>query len=55
LSDTFIKYQLKALIARNIWDLSKYFEVLTDVDDTLQRALDLIKKKNMYSELIKTH
>jgi carboxyl-terminal processing protease len=54
LSDTFMRYQIKALIARNIWDLSKYFEVLTDVDDTLQRALDLIKKKNMYSELIKT-
>jgi len=55
LSDVFMRYQLKALIARNIWDLNNYFEVLTDVDDTLQRALDLIKKKNMYSEVIKTH
>jgi carboxyl-terminal processing protease len=55
LSDVFMRYQLKALIARNIWDLNKYFEVLTDVDDTLQRALDLIKKKNMYSEVIRTH
>jgi len=52
-SETFMRYQIKALIARNIWDLSTYFEVLTDVDDTLLRALDLIKKKNMYSAVSK--
>ncbi len=54
LSENFMKYQIKAMIARNLWDISRYFEVLIDVDDNLQRALDLIKKKNMYSEVYHT-
>ncbi len=52
LSSAFVQIQLKALIARNIWDLSKYYEVLTGVDETLQEALKILNNRNSYTQLI---
>lgn len=53
LSADFINQQIKALIARNIWDLGKYYECLTGVDKTLQQALKILDKKSAYNDLIK--
>ncbi|MDP3461897.1 MAG: S41 family peptidase [Bacteroidales bacterium] len=52
-SEQFIRYQLKALIARNIWGMNEYYEVVADVDDTLLKAVEVIKKDKSYSEVIK--
>lgn len=41
-SKYYIDLQLKALIARDLWDMSEYYHVICDMDRTLQRALELM-------------
>lgn len=36
-----LRLQLKALIARNLWDLTDYFEVINERNDVVRRALKL--------------
>ncbi len=47
-SEPFIKAQIKALIARNLWQMSNYFEVVVSVDDVLQQALQVIRDEEAY-------
>ncbi len=51
-SEEFIKYQIKALIARNIWDIESYYEVMAANDETLQEAIKLMHKRSIFSEVI---
>ena len=37
-----IKTQLKALIARDLWDMSEYFQVMNTTDRTVQQALKVL-------------
>ncbi len=51
-SKEYIRIQIKALIARNIWQMSNYFEIVAEVDDALQQAVQLIRNNNSYSQLL---
>ena len=37
-----IKTQLKALIARDIWDMSEYFQVMNTTNESVQKALEIL-------------
>ena len=37
-----IKTQLKALIARDLWDMNEYFQVINSMNETVQKGLELI-------------
>ena len=37
-----LKTQLKALIARDLWDMSEYFQVMNTTDRTVQQALKVL-------------
>lgn len=39
-----IKAQLKALIARDIWEMSEYYQVMNQTDNVVQQALKIIEK-----------
>jgi carboxyl-terminal processing protease len=39
-----LKIQLKALIARDLFDMNEYFQIINETDDIIQRALEVIKK-----------
>jgi len=39
-----IKTQLKALVARDLWDMSEYFQIINDVNDTYCKAAELLKQ-----------
>lgn len=41
-SERLIRLQLKALVARNLWDIGAYFQVINDINVVLQRAIDSI-------------
>jgi carboxyl-terminal processing protease len=41
-SEQLMRIQLKALIARNLWDTDAYFEVINDLNNSLQKAIDAI-------------
>ena len=42
-----IKTQLKALIARDLWDMNEYFRVIYDLSDSMKKALELLERPGM--------
>ena len=46
-----IKTQLKALIARDLWDMNEYFQVMNATDHTVQQALKSAAR-GMYERII---
>ncbi len=49
----FVMLQLKALISRNLYDASDYFEVIAPADEEITKALDVIKNDKKYQSLLK--
>jgi carboxyl-terminal processing protease len=47
-----IKPQLKALIARDLWDMNEYFRVINAVNESIIRALELLNSGE-YEQLLK--
>ena len=41
---SYMRLQLKALIARDLWTMDEYFAIINDTNDMVQRALQLIKQ-----------
>jgi carboxyl-terminal processing protease len=39
----YLRLQLKALIARDIWDMSEYFSVFNEQSEIVQKALEVIR------------
>ena len=42
-SASLIKLQLKALIARDLWDMNEYYHTINVVDESVNKALELLK------------
>ena len=38
-----LRLQLKALIARDLWDMSEYYQVMNENNHTVQRAISLLQ------------
>ena len=38
----YLALQLKALVARDIWDMSQYFQVWNETNEIVQRAVKLL-------------
>lgn len=45
-----IKVQLKALIARDLWDMNEYFQVMNSTNESVQKALEIFQD-DTYKEL----
>lgn len=45
-----IEAQIKALIARNLWDINAYYQVIYEIDEELKRTVDLIQKGQIFSQ-----
>lgn len=46
LSLPLIKTQLKALIARDLWEMNEYYQVMNQTDNVVQQALKIIEEEN---------
>lgn len=42
-----IKLQLKALVARDIWDMSEYFHIINKKDNSIKKALEVLQSNNL--------
>ena len=42
-----IKAQMKALIARDLWEMNEYFQVINALSDSMQKALQLLEQPGM--------
>ena len=45
-----IKTQLKALIARDLWDMSQFYEIFNPTDETVMKGLEVIQSKDFAIE-----
>ncbi len=50
-SDKYIHYQLKALLARNLYDVNAYYKVIRDIDGAYLKAVEIIQKDKMFDKL----
>lgn len=53
LSKPLIFLQLKALIARDLFDMNEYFVIINDINESLQQALKLINNPEEYNKMLK--
>ena len=52
-SEKFIKLQVKALIARNVWEMQQYYEVTLTEDPVISKALEVILNDKAYQSTLK--
>ena len=50
-SEKYIQFQLKALMAKTLFDNSKYFQVNVEIDDDIQKAIEIINKKRYFKKM----
>jgi carboxyl-terminal processing protease len=48
ISAVLIKTQLKALIARNLWDINAYYKIMIGLDDAYKKAVEVLKSEELY-------
>ena len=41
----YLRTQLKALVARDLWDMNEYFQVMNETNDIVQKAVSLLDEK----------
>ena len=46
-----IKTQLKALIARDLWDMNEYFQVMNTTNESIQKALEILNSDEYQKKL----
>ena len=52
-SEKYIKLQIKALIARNVWDMQQYYEVTLTEDPVIKKAIEVVGNEKEYQSLLK--
>ena len=52
-SEPMIKLQIKALIARNEWDMEKYYQVVLKEDKVINKAIEVLNDSNEYRSILK--
>ena len=48
-----MKLQLKALIARDLWNTSEYYQIINEANLSVKKALNLLKEKEFDQLFIK--
>ncbi len=52
-SGKYVKLQIKALIARNVWDMQQYYEVTLTEDPIIKKALEIILNDKVYKATLR--
>ncbi len=50
-SKNIIEQQLKSWIARNLWDVNAMYQVITGIDYTFQKVVDILQDGTLFGEL----
>ncbi len=48
-----IKLQLKALVARDLWEVNEYYQVIDADNESLQKAVELLQTKGAYEKILR--
>ena len=52
-SEKFIRLQVKALIARNVYEMQQYYEVMLAEDNGIQKAIEVLSNEKEYKRILK--
>ena len=52
-SEKFLLLQIKALIARNVWETQQYYQVMSSADTGIQKALEVLRNEREYKRILK--
>jgi len=52
-SKPLIKLQLKALIARDLWEMNEYYQIMDADNEPLQRAIKILQTPGAYEKILK--
>ena len=52
-SKELLKLQLKAIIARDLWDMNEYYQIMNKIDDSYLKALEILQKPEMYNKSLR--
>ncbi len=52
-SEKFILLQMKALIARNVWETQQYYQVMAATDHGIQKAMEILRSEKDYKNILK--
>ena len=52
-SEKFLLLQMKALIARNVWETQQYYQVMSSVDPGIQTAMEVLGNEKEYKRILK--
>ena len=52
-SEKFLLLQIKALIARNVWETQQYYQVMASNDPGVQKAMEIIGNEREYKRILK--
>ncbi|MDO9153291.1 MAG: peptidase S41, partial [Paludibacter sp.] len=47
-----IKLQLRALIARDLWDMNEYYRIFDVENESLQKAVEILRTKGAYEKML---
>ena len=50
-AEILINTQIKALIARNLWDISAFYEVMAPIDEEFLKAVSILEDKDIFRKL----
>jgi len=50
-SEKLIKSQIKGLIAEKLWDISSFYQVANQVDEEVQKAVEVVENDAMFDKL----
>lgn len=50
-SELLINTQIKALIARNLWDVSAFYEVMSPIDKEFLKAVNILEDKDIFRKM----
>jgi len=51
----YLRLQLKALIARDLWDMSEYFSVFNERSEIVRKALEVIQNEQALTSPLKNY
>ncbi|MDD2997225.1 MAG: S41 family peptidase, partial [Paludibacter sp.] len=52
-SEPVIKLQIKALVARDLWDMNEYYRVIDAENESLQKAVEILQTPGAYEKILK--
>lgn len=50
--ESLLRLQMKALVARDVWDMNEYYQIMNRDNESISKALEIIENKSEYNRII---